>query len=125
MTRADSGLRALEMLRSAAAAGTPYHLAILDLMMPEMDGLDLARAIKEEPGHCGSPAGAADLLRASRISGDCAGYRSRRISKQAGTPVSTAGLLEDSRQPVVKYNGFGRLWTGSIGPRWSPFTRWR
>jgi PAS domain S-box-containing protein len=46
---ADSGDRALELLRSAAAEGTPYDLAILDFMMPGMDGFELARTIKSEP----------------------------------------------------------------------------
>jgi signal transduction histidine kinase/DNA-binding response OmpR family regulator len=47
---ADSGARALELLRSAAAQGAAYDLAILDLMMPGMDGFELARQIKSEPG---------------------------------------------------------------------------
>jgi PAS domain S-box-containing protein len=46
---ADSGTRALELLRSAAAHGAPYDLAILDLMIPGMDGFELARAIKSDP----------------------------------------------------------------------------
>ncbi|MDT4966785.1 MAG: hypothetical protein QOJ64_1522 [Acidobacteriota bacterium] len=46
---ADSGTRALEMLRSAAAQGTPYQMAVLDLMMPGMDGFELARIIKSDP----------------------------------------------------------------------------
>jgi two-component system sensor histidine kinase/response regulator len=39
---------ALEMLRSEAAKGDPFRLAILDLMSPEIDGLQLARSIKKD-----------------------------------------------------------------------------
>ncbi len=45
---ADSGKSALRLLHSAAAAGQPFDVAILDLMMPEMDGFDLARRIKAD-----------------------------------------------------------------------------
>ena len=37
----------MERLHAAAAKGIPYDLAILDLMMPGMDGFTLARKIKE------------------------------------------------------------------------------
>jgi PAS domain S-box-containing protein len=46
---ADGGMSALEMLRKAAQQGTPYDLAVLDFMMPGMDGFELARTIKSEP----------------------------------------------------------------------------
>src|SRR5437016_21465 len=46
---ADSGARALELLRSAAARGETFDLAVLDLMMPSMDGFELARNIKSDP----------------------------------------------------------------------------
>jgi len=50
---ADSGFRALELLRSAAAEGAAYDLAVLDLMMPGMDGFDLARTIKSDSSIAG------------------------------------------------------------------------
>ncbi|MBC8028875.1 MAG: PAS domain S-box protein [Pyrinomonadaceae bacterium] len=46
---ADSGERALELLHSAVAEGHAYDLAIFDLMMPVMDGFELARRIKSDP----------------------------------------------------------------------------
>jgi signal transduction histidine kinase/AmiR/NasT family two-component response regulator/HPt (histidine-containing phosphotransfer) domain-containing protein len=46
---ASSGMEALHMLREAASGGSPFDLVILDMQMPVMDGVMLARAIKAEP----------------------------------------------------------------------------
>jgi two-component system sensor histidine kinase/response regulator len=46
---ADGGNSALKLLRRAADAGRPYELAVIDMHMPEMDGLELVRAIKANP----------------------------------------------------------------------------
>lgn len=39
----------LAMLKEAKASGNPFKLALLDYLMPEMDGLTLARNIRSEP----------------------------------------------------------------------------
>jgi PAS domain S-box-containing protein len=48
-TSAESGALALESLERAANLETPYDLAILDMHMPGMDGLELAQRIKGNP----------------------------------------------------------------------------
>jgi len=51
---ASNGYEALKILREAAAAAKPYDLALLDVRMPEMDGITLARAIKADPAIAGT-----------------------------------------------------------------------
>jgi signal transduction histidine kinase/DNA-binding response OmpR family regulator len=46
---AANGYEALDLLRTAVADGKPYDLALLDMQMPEMDGMTLAKAIKSDP----------------------------------------------------------------------------
>jgi CheY-like chemotaxis protein/HPt (histidine-containing phosphotransfer) domain-containing protein len=46
------GAEALAELRRAVAAGRPYGLILLDMMMPGLDGEQTARAINADPG-CG------------------------------------------------------------------------
>jgi two-component system, sensor histidine kinase and response regulator len=48
-TAVDGARAALASLRSAAARGEPFPVALIDGMMPEMDGFDLAEQIRREP----------------------------------------------------------------------------
>lgn len=48
-TSAADGFQALLKLHQAATEGAPFNLAILDMQMPFLDGLKLARAITAEP----------------------------------------------------------------------------
>lgn len=44
----ESGSLALERLRRAVAEGTPYDLLLLDVGLPEMDGVEVVRAIRAD-----------------------------------------------------------------------------
>ena len=47
----------LERLREAHGEGDPFDIAIVDMKMPGMDGLELAAAVRADPalaGSCGS-----------------------------------------------------------------------
>ena len=46
---AEDGLQALAVLRKVAAQGYACDFAIINMQLPEMDGLELARAIKADP----------------------------------------------------------------------------
>jgi PAS domain S-box-containing protein len=46
---AAGGMEALAIMRRHGAAGRPFDLALIDHMMPEMDGEELGRRIKSDP----------------------------------------------------------------------------
>ena len=46
---AESGSQALAMLQRAADDGAPFALVLLDLKMPQLDGLQVAREIRRRP----------------------------------------------------------------------------
>ena len=46
---AVDGPSALAMLRKSAEEGSPFDLAVIDMYMPEMNGLELCRLIKQDP----------------------------------------------------------------------------
>jgi two-component system sensor histidine kinase/response regulator len=48
----ESGAKALELLRNAGRQGDPYRIVLLDMQMPDMDGEQIARAIKADPAIC-------------------------------------------------------------------------
>jgi CheY-like chemotaxis protein len=46
---ADNGSTALELLRAAARASTPFDAAVIDMKMPIMDGLTMATELRRDP----------------------------------------------------------------------------
>ena len=90
-TEADSGPRALELLKTAAVDGAGYDLAILDLLMPDMDGFELARAIKSDPSMAGINL---VMLTSSGVRGDAATAHAAGIAAYLTKPVRQSQLFD-------------------------------
>ena len=88
---AVDGPSALNLLRRAAQEGTPFDIAIVDVHMPEMNGLELCRLIKEDPQirHtqviCSQPPGSAVTVYSHKRWG-------RRLSDQTDSRTASGGL---------------------------------
>ena len=48
-TIASDGKEAINLFNKASSSGTPYLLILLDMQMPELDGFDVAKIIKDTP----------------------------------------------------------------------------
>ena len=86
---AAGGAEALAVMHAAAREGEPFDVVVLDAQMPEMDGLDLAAAIRQAPS-----------LRSARLvmltsTGEhrarAPRARHHRVPDQAGPPQPPAG----------------------------------
>jgi CheY-like chemotaxis protein len=88
---AACGQDALERLRAAAHQGTPYSLALIDLQMPDMDGLELARAIKADAALALT---GLVLLTSWGQRGEAAAAREAGIAFYLTKPVRAAHLLQ-------------------------------
>jgi two-component system, sensor histidine kinase and response regulator len=88
---AEDGQRALELLRAAAERDEPYDLAILDMQMPGMDGLALARTIKGDPAIASTRL---VLLTSSGRRGDSEEARRAGIEAYLTKPVRQSQLYD-------------------------------
>ncbi|HJY82170.1 MAG TPA: response regulator [Candidatus Binatia bacterium] len=87
----DGGRAALAEMQRAAASGKPVPLALLDAMMPEMDGFDLAERIKQQPELAGATI---MMLSSAGQRGDAARCRALGIAAYLTKPIKQSDLLD-------------------------------
>jgi CheY-like chemotaxis protein len=93
-TLVDCGASALDALEVAAREGDGFPLVLLDACMPEMDGFDLAAAIRDNPSVKGATV---MMLSSAGRTGDAARCREVGIRSYLPKPVVRAELLEAIR----------------------------
>jgi two-component system sensor histidine kinase/response regulator len=104
---ASSGVEALTDLRKAVEEGDSYPLAIIDMDMPDMDGLQLAREIKADP-----------KLADTRLI-LLTGFGRRRISVEE---LHAAGITDWRYKPVWQSTLFECLSNALLEHKTTPYT---
>ena len=89
-TLAEDGRSALRCLKEAAEAGRPFPLALVDSIMPEVDGCTLVRQIKDDPRLA---AARIIMLSSGGLHGDAARCRAMGVVACLTKPTGHSELL--------------------------------
>src|SRR5262249_7246273 len=100
-TAVDGGLAAPAALRSASSRGEPFPITLVDGMMPEMDGFDLAAQIRGEPEIAGVRL---MLLTSAGQLDDTARCRALAISVCLTKPVRQSELYDALIKELTLWN---------------------
>jgi len=108
------GLAALDALWDAVSVGRPYELVLLDVRMPDTDGLALAAKIRKRAELA---AMRIILLTSGERPGDWDRIRERRIDAHLLKPVQQDELLETIYRVMSRANGDAPPAAGPMGGR--------
>ncbi len=122
-TSAVGGAEGLEELTKAGRRGESFGLVLLDMNMPDMDGLEVVKRIKDDPANVDVPI---IMLTSAGIYGDAAKAKERGASDYLTKPVRQSDLynsLLKVAESVVERNvpsshSYGPAGTGrNLSPR--------
>ena len=88
---ADSGTKALELLKQAAAENNKFQLVLMDIQMPDMDGFETVRQIRNDEVIKDSPV---IVVTSAGVKGDGERCRDLGIAAYLRKPVPFAEMLE-------------------------------
>ena len=100
--QALGGREGIAMLREAAAAGDPFQIALLDMRMPEFDGVETAQAIKTDEAIRGT---ALVCFTSSPLRGDALRMREIGVSGYLHKPVRQELLRQVLLEAVRQFHG--------------------
>jgi PAS domain S-box-containing protein len=101
---ADCGDRALEMLRQAQRELRPFSLILLDVNMPQMDGFEVARAVRQDALLAGTTI---MMISSATHHGDADRRRQLGIAMHLPKPVRQPALLRAILAAVGQAAGLG------------------
>jgi two-component system, sensor histidine kinase and response regulator len=90
-TVVNGGMEALEILKHAHRSGMPFSLLLLDFQMPEMDGFELVKRIRQDPELAG-----ATIIMLSSVGEQGDGVRCRDLGIKAylNKPIKQSDLRQ-------------------------------
>ena len=97
---AYSGADAIEMVRLRHARSSPYNLILVDLKMPDMDGIETTRGIRQIVGH----ESAIIIITAYRWDDVLEEAADAGVDSFIAKPLFAANIIEEFRSALMKKN---------------------
>jgi len=109
----DNGLEAVEGLREKAKQGLPYHLVLMDVQMPVLDGYEATKLLRRDPSDAVRSV-LVIAMTASAIQGDREKCLESGMNDYLAKPVSVNVLKKKLEQYLQQVRHLSLSWIHSI-----------